>query len=124
MLISLGQFADDNCITVLEDHKINIYKKYDPSRGELNYTKHLQPKNKILSVPRNLKDGLWDLHIPSTSNAASNQSTLHQDNAIIRKDKSKTELAQYLHAAGVYPVLITFIQAIKKGNFLSWPGIE
>ena len=26
LLISLGQFADDNCITVLEDHKINIYK--------------------------------------------------------------------------------------------------
>ena len=123
-LISLGHFADDNCITVLEDNTINIYKKSDPSKGELNYAKHLQPKNKILSGPRNLKDGLWDLHIPSTSNAASNQSTLHQANAITRKDKSKTELAQYLHAAAGYPVLSTFIQASKKGNFLSWPGIE
>ena len=45
-LISLGQFADDKCITVLEYHKINIYKKSDPSRGELNYTKHLQSKIK------------------------------------------------------------------------------
>ena len=33
-LISLGQFANDNFITVLEDHKINIYKKSDPSKGE------------------------------------------------------------------------------------------
>ena len=73
-------------------------------------------QKKILSGPRNLKDGLWDLHIPSTSNAASNQSTLHQANAIIMKDKSKTELAQYLHAAAGYPVLNTFIQAIKRAT--------
>ena len=26
LLISLGKFSDDNCITVLEDQKINIYK--------------------------------------------------------------------------------------------------
>ena len=90
----------------------------------MDYATHLQPKNKILSGPRNLKGGLWNLHILSTSNAASNQSTLHQANAIIRKDKSKTELAQYLHAAAGYPVLRTFIHAIKKGNFLSWPGIK
>ena len=124
LLISLGQFVDDNCITVLEDHKINIYRKSDLSKGELHYTKHLHPKNKILSGPRNLKDGLWELHIPSTSNTASDQSTLHQANEIIRKDESKTELAQYFHAAAGYPVLSTFIQAIKKGNLLSWPGIE
>ena len=79
-LISLVQFEDDNCIKVLEDHKINIYKNSDPSRGELNYVKHLQSKNKILSGLRNLKDGLWDLHITSTSNAASNQSTMYQAN--------------------------------------------
>ena len=42
-LVSLGQFADDNCITLLEDHKINIYKKSDPSKGELNYAKQIQP---------------------------------------------------------------------------------
>ena len=90
----------------------------------MNCAKYLQPKNKILSGPRNLKDGIWDLHSPSTSNSASNQSTLRQANAIIRKDKSKTELAQYLHAAAGYPFLSTFIQEIKKGNFPSWPGIE
>ena len=29
-LISLDQFVDDYCSTVLEDHKINIYKKSEP----------------------------------------------------------------------------------------------
>ena len=29
-----------------------------------------------------------------------------------------------MHAAVGYPVLSTFIQAIKKGNLLSWSGIE
>ena len=123
-LISLGQFADDNCITVLEEDEINIYKKSDLSKGETNYSKHLQPNNKILTGPRNSTDGLWDLHIPATNCAASTPGTNHQANAIIRKDKTKTELAQYLHAAAGYPVISTFSQAIKKGNFLSWPGIE
>ena len=81
-------------------------------------------KINFLSGTRNLKDGLWDLHIPSSSSAAYNQNTLHQANAIISKDKSKTKLAQYLYAAILYPALGTFIQTIKKGNFLSWPGIE
>ena len=99
-------------------------QKSDPSKRELNYANHLQPKNKISSGPRNLKDGFWDLHITSTSNAASNQSTMYQANAITRKDKSKTKLAQYLHAVAGYQVLCTFILAIKKGNFLLWPGIE
>ena len=94
------------------------------SKGESNYSKHLQPNNKILTGPRNLTDGLWDLHIPATNCAASTSGTNHQANAIIRKDKTKTELAQYLHAAAGYPVMSTFSQVIKKGNFLSWSGIE
>ena len=46
-LISLGQFTNDNCITVLKDDEINIYKKIDSTKGELDYSKHLQPKQLI-----------------------------------------------------------------------------
>ena len=45
-------------------------------------------------------------------------------NYIIRKDKTKTELAQYLHAAAFSPSLSTFTKAISIDNFLTWPGIE
>ena len=45
-------------------------------------------------------------------------------NFIIRKDKSKTELAQYLHASAFSPAISTFQTSINKGNFISWPGIQ
>jgi hypothetical protein len=49
---------------------------------------------------------------------------LHQLNAIIRKDQSKTQLVQYLHGCCGSPVLSTWKKAIKNGNFITWPGID
>ena len=57
-LISLEQLADDNCVTVLDKHEINIYKKVDPTHSEEQYNKHIQPKNKILTSLRNTSNGL------------------------------------------------------------------
>eukprot|EP00957_Ditylum_brightwellii_P107797 8223710-Ditylum_brightwellii.AAC.1 len=31
---------------------------------------------------------------------------------------------EYLHAAEGYPVLTTWIAAIKKGHYATWPGIN
>ena len=47
----------------------------------------------------------------------------HQANIIIRKDKTKMELAQWLHASCGSPKPSTFCTAIEKGNFLTWPGL-
>ena len=44
-------------------------------------------------------------------------------NLIMHKNTTKTELATYLHACCFSPVPNTFINAIKNGNFLSWPGL-
>ena len=43
---------------------------------------------------------------------------------VIRKDKTKTELAEYLHKSAFSPSLSTFQRAIRKGHLLTWPGIE
>ena len=43
---------------------------------------------------------------------------------IITKDKSKTDLARYLHATAFSPSITTFIKAIKNENFITWPGID
>ena len=42
---------------------------------------------------------------------------------IIHKNTTKIELAQFLHAACFSPAPSTFIAAINKGNFISWPGL-
>jgi hypothetical protein len=44
-------------------------------------------------------------------------------NIIVQKDKTKTELAQYMHACAFSPVLSTFQKAICMGHFDTWPGI-
>lgn len=43
---------------------------------------------------------------------------------IIRKDKTKLDLAEYLHKCAFSPSLSTFQRAIRKGHFLTWPSIE
>ena len=42
---------------------------------------------------------------------------------ILRSDIKKSVLTSYLHAAVYCPTKSTFIQAIKNGNFITWPGI-
>ena len=66
-LLSLGQLADDGCITVLEDHEINIFKKKNKTlRGIHHYKHHLKKEHCILSGNRNRSDGLWDINIQQT----------------------------------------------------------
>ena len=98
-LLSIGQFCDDNCIAVFSKFKLCVYKK-----GKL-----------ILTGTRNWTDGLWDIIIPQKQQSI---------NAIIRFDKTKYELAEYLHKCAFSPSLVTFQKAINKGHFITWPGIN
>ena len=43
---------------------------------------------------------------------------------MITKDKTKTDLARYLHGTAFSPRISTFAKAIRNGNFVTWPGIE
>ena len=109
-LLSIGQFCDDGCFAVFTKMHVYIVKN----------------DKIILQGNRNPTDNLWDInlnkkqhhdrHIPPTF-------LNHKANYIITKDKSKTELAQYLHATAFSPSISTFVKAIEKGNFVTWPGI-
>ena len=69
----------------------------------------------ILSGHRNSTDGLWDVPFNQYENKI---------NYIISRDKNKTELAQYFHGCAFSPVISTFQDCIRRGNFISWPGID
>ena len=106
-LLSLGQLCDDNCDILLTKSKL-IAKK----------------NNKIiLTGSRNKTDGLWDVPMPQGPMLQNDTAPIQQANIILRKDKTKMELAQWLHASCGSPSESTFIQSIKNGNFLSWPGL-
>jgi hypothetical protein len=107
-LVSLGQLCDDNCIAVLDKTHLNVYKN----------------SQCILTGKRNTEDGLWDIPIPTIIPAPGEPPRSHHINAIIRKDLSKTKLVQYLYGCCGSPVVSTWKQAIKNGNFITWPGID
>lgn len=104
-LLSIGQFCDDNCMGLFTKTAVYIIKN-----------------NKILLHGyRNKKDGLWDIALPMQSHF---KPCTRKCNYVITRDRSKSDLAQYLHATVFSPPLSTLKTAIAKGNFISWPGIR
>ena len=92
--------CDDYCVSILGKNKINI----------------LKGRTLILKGHSNKTDGLWDIPI---SRPVSNRAM-----AIITRDKTKTELIQYLHRCCFSPTLRTFLKEIKNGKFLRCPGLN
>ena len=102
-LISIGQLCDNDCEAKFTKKEMQVVSK--------NGTK-------VLQGTRNLTDGLWDVTIPAPT-------LPHPSvNAIIRKDKSKSELASYLHACAGSPPIDSFIRAKNNGNYVTWSGID
>ena len=98
-LLSVGQIYDNNCKVTFSKDNVQITKN----------------KKVIVTGNRNRNDGLWDIDL--------NNKTNHL-NYMITKDKTKTELAQYLHAALFSPTITTLSKAIKRGNLITFPGIH
>ena len=109
-LLSIGQFFDDDCIAIFTKANIYIIKNNDI----------------VVHGYRNKIDGLWDVSLPtpSTTITASAPPPKAKINYIIKKNKAKTELAQYFHASLFSPPLSTLSQAINRGNIVTWPGID
>ena len=98
-LVSLGQLCDDNCNIILDKNTIQVFKD----------------NTLIITGTRNPQDGLWDIPL---------QPPVQKLNVILRKDKTKQELANYLHACCFSPTISTFVRAIRNGNFITWPGLD
>lgn len=72
----------------------------------------------IIAGQRNTTDGLWDIYLPNHSNAIpSTSSSDPKIITIITKDKTKTQLAQYLLATAFCLAMLTFKRAIENGKF-------
>ena len=68
--------------------------------------------------------GLWDVTLSSSATMPHQVISQPTANVIIQKDKSKAELASFLHACAGSPLINSFIRAKNKGNFVTWPGID
>ena len=110
-LLSLGQFMDSGCWALVNKYWMNIYKD----------------KYLVLQGLRNKRDGLWDIELPF-KHQTKVQQTGHKPsetlNALIQVNKTKSELASYLHACLFSPCPATLQKAVRKNFLLTWPGIE
>eukprot|EP00957_Ditylum_brightwellii_P177516 13520246-Ditylum_brightwellii.AAC.1 len=64
-----------------------------------------------LSGERDQNNGLWRTLLRK-----------QQVNSML-KTTTIEEQMQFLHAAAGYPVPLTWIKAIQKGYYISWPGL-
>ena len=77
----------------------------------------------VLKGKLNTSDGFWDVKI-SSSHPVSFPISPTNPNAFppLHLDKTKSEMASYLHPATGWPTKSIFIQATKNGNFIIWTG--
>ena len=104
-LLTVGQFCDYDCDVLFRKRAC-----YIAWNNQI-----------ILQGLRNRFDGLWDITLPTIKATLSTQQPTFQLNYIVKNDQTKTELAQYIHAAMFSPCIKTLQQAIYNGNLLSWP---
>ena len=103
-LLLVGQFTDYGCTAELA----------------YNVAKIKKDRQVLLQGQRNLRDGLWDVDLPVVN---TNPIQQHM-NVIIKLDKTKSELADFIHGCLFSPCPSTLMQAVRNKHFLSWPGIN
>jgi len=99
-LLSIGQLCDDNCNVTFDKNKMEVYKNNE----------------KVLTGVRNQEDGLWDVPVKKVQ--------LEKANVIIRVDKTKNDLANFIHATMFSPTIDTLDKAIRNKNLLTMPGVN
>ena len=104
-LLSVGQLCNDNCEVKFDKNTVTVLKN----------------EKVILKGKRNIRDNLYDINLLQNQVTKPVQNKI---NYIIRRDKTSSDLAQYLFAAAFSPSLSTFTRAIRNGNFVTWPGIQ
>lgn len=99
-LLSIGKMCDDGCLVMFDKEYMRVFQNNkEILRGVCNYT-----------------DGLWDVNI-------SKNQPKHKMNVIIKKDTTTKELVQYFQGCCFSPMKSTFLKAVEKGNFITWPGL-
>ena len=80
----------------------------------------------ILTGIRNGNNNLWKIPLPKAEEKilASKQTATNDVALSAYNQKTAADLASYLHACAGYPVPSTWIKAIKKGFYSSWPKLD
>ena len=106
-LISIGQLCDDDCIALFGKYNLKIFKD-----GQI-----------IVRGTRNPSNGLWNIPLHSLPPTKPTQLDTHLACSAIRNEATQQDLAGFYHGTAFSPIPSTFLRAIKKGHFATWPGL-
>ena len=101
-LLLVGQLCDDDCTAIFSKHHCTIYNKY---------------QEPVINGIRNHSTGLYEQCLPENNNQ-----TNRQANATL-PTKNLEEHIKYLHQCAFSPTPRTWMQAVRKGHFRTWPGV-
>ena len=107
-LISIGTLCENNCIAVFDEKRVTIYDKLT---RQIVMQGHRDPNTTLYMI--NMAAPLREMkeqHITDTLRANH-----------VYETKPKQELALFYHAACFSPTKRTFVDAIKRNDFASWP---
>ncbi|KAL7502358.1 hypothetical protein ACHAXN_001427 [Cyclotella atomus] len=125
-LISNSKLADAGYVTVYDNEEVNVYDGAT--------TTVVPTKQAVMTGWRDKLTGLWRFPLHSQVTNATTETKLLSEaktNAIVDEvtsnvhDLPSTErVIRMLHAAAGFPAKATWIEAIKKGFYASWPMIN
>jgi hypothetical protein len=103
-LISIGKSCDSGCTATFTAERVVITNN---------------KQQQLLIGSREHHTGLWRLPLQTTAPTKAPTQQCHN----AHQTKTLSTLINYLHAAAFSPVPSTWKAAIKKGFFISWPGL-
>ena len=119
-LMSGGKFADTYYITVLTPTEVLIYDGKET---------HISVSNKpILKGWRDTTTGLWRVPLQPRAPTPKHEDTPHNNTreyiiANVYELHSSEKNIRYLHACAGFPTKGYWINAIKGGNYATWPNL-
>jgi hypothetical protein len=112
-LISIGQLCDDDCVALFTKYNVKIIKN----------------GNVIIIGKRNDTNGLWNIPLApkaaplQPTNLKSKLQTKPTAYGAITDASTKQDLAAYHHASNFSPKPSSFLRALERGHYESWPGL-
>ena len=95
-LVSIGVLCDHDCIATFDKKSVQIHQH-----------------NKQILHGICLPNGLWSLPLYSPQ---------EQANALF-PEQTQRDLIQWLHAAAFSPSISTFLEAVERNFFVTWPNL-
>ena len=118
-LLSIGSVCDAGCVSVFKKSEMYVAKEDD-----IDITLRKEP---IITGTRNGENDLWQIPLPPAEIKQQEEDTLFELNNLALsayKQTNAKDLAKYLHACAGYPVIETWIKAIRNGYYASWPKLN